>query len=648
MEFELFEYYNKVGIPSRLKGDILDNYNTPVSFITGISKVNLFVGTNNSGKSLLLREILKLKKLENYPSINIKNEINDFIKSRLNLIVEILNKHNYQKIQDSYTSAITEEKINNSFIKFDDNFQTISEYSTKGIIALRELWQATPRTFAFKDKPHMPKTIPAEIRDEIIQIQTQLKDFISVLEANYTYDNELKKIYIPTIRTLRKYTNIQFLEQKTRKEYSLDKSVLIENGQGMFASIQDMMMDEYDVQQRKTDFEEFLSEEFFQGEKVRLTPNKKQNELTLKIGSEKERPIYDLGEGLQMMLILTFPIFFFEAGIITIEEPEIFLHPGFQHKLLNTFSNHPKSRNFIFLISTHSNHILDNVNYQKNISVYSSIKIKKNVSGNEEPQFIISKLAEPGFGLLDLLGVRNTSVFLSNSTIWVEGITDMLYLRKYIEEYLKGIKPESKYKIFNQFQEGIHYSFILTGGSSIIHYDFSDEPLIKSIKDKVVTKNICGKAIVIVDNDDNKHKPRKQKFFKDLNGRFKELSVIEIENLLSNDVIKSVIGDYPTCKEISIEDKNLLPEKKYANLRLGSYIDDKILKSDKTKRRKRFKEDKDSKNSTLNCKLEFCQKALKFISYTNMTTSSKKVVESILDFVIDRNENPLREDNKVN
>ena len=36
---------------------------------------------------------------------------------------------------------------------------------------------------------------------------------------------------------------------------------------------------------------------------------------------------------------------------------------------------------------------------------------------------------------MDSLGVRNSSVFLANSTIWIEGITDRLYLKKYMEVY---------------------------------------------------------------------------------------------------------------------------------------------------------------------------------------------------------------------
>ncbi len=361
-------------------------------------------------------------------------------------------------------------------------------------------------------------------------------------------------------------------------------------------------------------------------------------ELTIKVGDEKERPIYDLGEGLQMIIILTFPIFFYESGIVTIEEPELFLHPGFQHKLINTMVNHPRSSNFIFFVSTHSNHILDSVNYHDKISIFSMVKttpIGNNL--NRDPKFILTKLSDPGMGLLQILGVRNTSVFLSNSTIWVEGITDMLYLRKYLSVYLENLKDGSKYHIAKLYQEGIHYAFILSGGSSIIHYDFNEESTIKELKGKVVTKRICGRSFVIVDKDSDDNKLRKQNFFKDLKGRFKVLPVIEVENLLSNEVIMDTVKKYPTCENLNFSNANLLDEKKFSNIRLGTYIEDYILKGLKQKGRKQFKANKSSDNSTINNKLEFCNYALTLIKFENMSNNSKKLIEEILDFIISKN-----------
>ena len=58
-KWKLHHFYNSIPIPKRLKNDILNENRKQITYIKNISKLNIFVGENNSGKSLLLREILK-------------------------------------------------------------------------------------------------------------------------------------------------------------------------------------------------------------------------------------------------------------------------------------------------------------------------------------------------------------------------------------------------------------------------------------------------------------------------------------------------------------------------------------------------------------------------------------------------------------
>ncbi len=46
--------------------------------------------------------------------------------------------------------------------------------------------------------------------------------------------------------------------------------------------------------------------------------------------------------------------------------------------------------------------------------------------------------------LLASLGVKPSSVYLANCTIWVEGITDRLYITKYMEKYLVEFSVHDK------------------------------------------------------------------------------------------------------------------------------------------------------------------------------------------------------------
>jgi len=111
---------------------------------------------------------------------------------------------------------------------------------------------------------------------------------------------------------------------------------------------------------RLKDYDEFLQANFFDPEKVRVRYNsnletkdgKLQNEIEVQIGDNEVRSLYELGTGLQMLLVLTLPLFEKDSGVIFIEEPELFLHPGLQRKLMEIMQLIPEVRifNFLFLL----------------------------------------------------------------------------------------------------------------------------------------------------------------------------------------------------------------------------------------------------------------------------------------------------------
>ena len=483
-----------------------------------------------------------------------------------------------------------------------------------------------------------------DIRTNFESTKALFSVFLDDLQINYNAPEEFSKVYCPTTRTLRKYSNTEFLKEKTISEYDFKETINVSNGQLLFEEMKSIMLDDFDVRKKKSDFETFLSEEFFDNQPITITPNISRNGLTFKIGSEQEMPIYDLGEGLQMIILLTFPLFLYEEGVIVIEEPEIFLHPSLQRRLMETLLHTKRAQNFIIFLSTHSNHILDVSNYNENVAIFSMKKIQSESKGdNVAPQFILRQLLKEKHSALELLGVKNTSVFLSNATIWVEGITDMLYIRAFMKNYLESQKSNSKHHICRNYKEGIHYSFVFSGGSNIIHFDFSDKPLIEDLKSKIVVRNLCGRAYVIVDGDNDKNASRKARFFKDLGGRFKVLPTVEIENLLSNEMIENGIKSFSTCKEIIIDPSNMLEEKDYSTIRIGTYIEKYLLKGDKTKGRKVFiDKSNQSENQTVRGKLEFCLGVQPSILESALTSNATKLMKDLFDFLKDVNENNIQ------
>lgn len=635
MVLKFHQYFTTLPVPDKLTDSIFTEKGESLNKIGKLSKINVFVGPNNSGKSLLIREILKEKEFSPQLDTNLLNPINKHIDECKTALKNIFNEKQWACLLGN-NNRLDDLIIDNVLNEYDGS-KRIENHVKNMVDVLKATKEKGFHTFQLKRgdshhfRPNQNKDIIKALDNTIQQLTTALERFFLPSFA---------KIYSPTIRSLRKYGgNETLLSKKTVAEYSFSGDIIVENGQNLYSDLHNILTSGFDMRRRKVEFEAFLSEYFFENQKIELTPHQEKNELTLKIGLEAERPIYDLGDGLQMIICLTFPLFQYDRGIIVIEEPEIFMHPGLLKKLIETFLNHEKSNNFLFLIASHSNHILDMANYSNNISVFSVRKIlPEGTSNNKEANFSLNQLSQGDDSALKLLGVANTSVYLANSTIWLEGITDVLYFRKYFEAYLTNPKIKPKYVECREYQEGVHYAFVTSAGNNITHFDFSDSPRIEDLKKRIAVRKLCGKAFVLVDEDNAKNKGLKEKFFKELGGRFRVLPVIEVENLLPIDVIIETVKDFPTCSDLAISDRRMDKIPEHKNIRLGTFIDKHLLKGIDTKSRKKFSvNSKSSQSKTLNCKLDFCNKAINHITPDNMTKETKKVVEAMLDFIIEQN-----------
>lgn len=194
--------------------------------------------------------------------------------------------------------------------------------------------------------------------------------------------------------------------------------------------------------------------------------------------------------------------------------------------------------------------------------------VNKRLDANNNPQFFIKNVSFGDNNVLNLLGVRNSSVFLSNCNIWVEGISDVLYFRRYFDIYQEHMK--SKNNNFKKFLEDHHYSFY--------KYDGSDIKNLLAL-DLDNTDKRVGILFLIRDKDDSKdkNKRKKDKKLKDLLGNnFYLLKCREVENLLTKSVILKTIENDRRYGSISL-DKNFEYED-YKDIKLNNFIKEKICK----------------------------------------------------------------------
>ena len=292
------------------------------------------------------------------------------------------------------------------------------------------------------------------------------------------------------------------------------------------------------------------------------------------------------------------------------------MHPGLQRIFVNTILNNEIFKNHQFFFTTHSNHFLDLTLDYASISIFTfNKKIVETGKNLDESEFEIRNINRDDFSCLNLLGVKNSSVFLSNCTIWVEGITDRKYLAHYLDLYQSSLGENDK-----NFKEDLHYSFVEYSGNNIEHWSFLDD------KAPDVT-HICGRLFLIADKDEtNKKRVRHDKLSEKLEDRFYLLTCLEIENLLSPEVLKKVVSEYEKCNV----DCEGMKQEDYKDAPLGEFIEKIILKGAKQR-----KGSYSSGSGTITDKVKFCERAISFMKdyEADLSEEAKSLTKKIFNFI---------------
>lgn len=609
-------------------------------FLEPISTINIFVGANNSGKSRFMRTFSAQDKYY----INIK-EINlEFINSKILDFIELI-KSKFQELNIERVNELSLAEL--EIIKSDLTDTLIFSENYNAIKALIKGWANYGGVVKTFRKNNQVINIFGEDRKSLTTLiksnASELNQLVSQI-PNYSESDSPKKVYIPTLRGLRpldeKHTD--FYLNRTRKDYFIHQTSgemkHLENverkrpevftGLTLFQRITDLLLGNNFDRKLIAKYQEFISEKLFEGKSVALIPNQKEKVVIVKIGNEAEQPIYNLGDGIQSAIILSFlPFVIQEQTFFFIEEPEMFLHPGLQRKLLDFYSS---LKQHTFFLTTHSNHFLDITIDIKDVSIFTFRKILGE-SGEDEltPDFTIEAVDSGCESSLELLGVRNSSVFLVNATIWVEGITDRWYFRKMLESYMKYL--EATDKLIMRLEEDTHYSFVEYGGANITHWSFLD-----SEDSPIEVERLCAKALVIIDGDGDGKEERKKKLKKRLKDNLIILPCREIENALPFDVIKQIVLEKEKDENLKIKDFSF---DDYKDIYIGEFIETEMLENNPKRQgiyRMKPQEGKQI-TGTIKDKKGFCEKARPKIQYVDLPKPIKEVVKKIYDFICKQN-----------
>ncbi len=445
----------------------LEGYNSDIDndfpYSIEIKRLNFFIGKNNAGKSRFLRNLF-INSTHTIPDFSFPNLSNYF--TELKSIIESSQGTIWLGAMSSGENRTTLFKLINDAIdcpifprnRYKENYQrTIDQLSKVRIEYTQE--------FTYK----------------VSEIQKYVNDF----ENNIVY--EKSKSYIPILRGMRPVTeqeNTQPYIKRAQKDYFSDTNKFNSNniitGECLYNELKIHLLGEPEQRELIKDYEEKLSQYFFDNETVSLIPKHDQDVVNIKIGNDQQFPISQLGDGLQQAIILTYEAYIKskdkegkpETHAFFIEEPELHMHAGMVRQLMNFYLNETPH---YYFFTTHSNHLLDMADESDQVMIQKFVKQPKE-EDHTKFDFKIYR-CDRDRDLLASLGVRPSSVYLANCTIWVEGITDRLYITKYMEKYLAELESADMelYKKYRRFMPNYHYTFVEYAGSNLSHWSFDDD-----------------------------------------------------------------------------------------------------------------------------------------------------------------------------
>lgn len=528
--------------------------------LDGLAPITIFVGANNSGKSRLMRELFRIQQPEKIklksagPSgeaIDIGSQVPGWTKS--------LPKAKRLTSDRGWIAENDREELHQYYARIDDTIKREGSISAWGDVKTLEDLKSSLLTFGliqpFRGLRQANRCYVPIIRGMRPPLSLDLAGQVNTDDKDW-YKLRTKSDYFPSSD-----------DWQTRKGYGIQS---IFTGLGLFNDLrQRLLARTQEIRDTVREYERFLSQNFFTGLDVTLIPveEDKNDVVHIKIGND-EYPIHDLGDGMQSLIICTYPIVTEPkpGSLFFLEEPDLCMHPSLQRTFLEVLKTYHRMKGHQFFLTTHSNHLLDLLEDNELASIFSFSQIESGSlpdSGQSTSDAAVNSTPPaPRFRIrvshlrdrqtLLELGVRPSATFLANATIWVEGISDCAYLRVYMEAFIKYLQTrgdedfKSLATRLDQYKEDRHYAFIEYSGGNLTHFSFtadaSEEGQDQANGARVTNvPDLCATAIVLADGDVKGKAERERVFAQQLKERFIVLPCKEIENMIPAALMKKQI-----------------------------------------------------------------------------------------------------------
>ncbi|MCY0107274.1 ATP-binding protein [Pseudomonas monsensis] len=246
--------------------------------------------------------------------------------------------------------------------------------------------------------------------------------------------------------------------------------------------------------------------------------------------------------------------------IFSLEELENNLHPALQRNLFVFLEDFAVGNGCHIFLTTHSNVAIDIFGSSPHAQILHVMRGADGIVGT-----VYSGEAE-GHGVLDDLGVRASDLLQANGLIWVEGPSDRVFLKKWIEIWSNG-----------SLTEGRHYQFVFYGGSVLANIN-TRLPEIET-REAISAFQINRNFAFICDSDrkspNGTLKPRVAQLIKDVAGSRGMVWVTrctEVENYIPREAFEAAhskvnlpqIGEYEKIQDY-LQKNNISDATNYTN-----------------------------------------------------------------------------------
>ncbi len=589
----------------------------PGSSLACTSRLNLIIGANNAGKSRLLRSLFaNADRLRCRLASPERQVIDDHIAKACSLVNTIQDKSQIASLKAFLDHPLYDVDIN-SFSRTNRFPEDVFAKANREVSHLRSDGRSSGKADKLDECLVNIKRLVIRYIDR--PVTTNLDPRLQLIGWSYRY--------APALRSMRFREDSQssLLARLALTDYfsarpgrfrgagSSDDLVRqhgseIVSGADLFDRMQSLMLGSREQRAVVPRLEERLSRYFFGGADVQVIPRRDKGAVYFRVGNSAERAIHEWGDAVQQIVTMLLPIVEFENRPLMyfLEEPEVYLHAGWQRMLAKAVIEAPNSLLVVFA-STHSTYFLD-ICEMLGDSSFCQLRVDGEIDlalpeGGFDSIVSIRCRKSADLDIIRELGVLPSAVLLANCSVWVEGITDRLYFSRLFKLL---VESDPEFCQDTRLIEGINYAFVEYGGAAVTHLGETDD------EERMNLTRLCGRAILIVDADSHRKGDRGQVLSEIFKDRYFPLNVEELECLLPPDIVRRVVKRYEG-EDVPFRE---FTHEEYRMTKLGGFIDTIWPDGTRSKRLRRTGDGDGAggaygtKTGTIKSKLEFWRYAI--------------------------------------